>query len=187
MLPSNEDQMAHLIALQKRPDEPVVSIPKIRLDPPEAEGPDMDIPVEFDFDSPYDVLGIPREATPEEAKEAAFALRGVFERRARLGDEAAGEQLARVNKAMETLTKPEKKEEYDRKPDALFLAIHEPAPPERVGWIEGLRLIQEWTLGPGADDPLQVFGGLSEVLKEKADPVLSALLTSRTEPEKENS
>lgn len=183
---SAEGQPVQPIGLEKLLDAPLVSIPKISLDPPEGEGADVEIPVEFDFDSPYDVLGIPREATPEEAKEAAFALRRILERQAMQGNEAAGERLARVNRAMETLTKPEKKEEYDRKPDALFLAIHEPAPAERVSWIEGLRLIQEWTLGPGVEDPLEVFGGLADVLKEKPDPVLSELLASHMEPEKEN-
>ncbi len=183
---TNEGQGLQPIGLQLSPDKHFVSIPRIRLDPAEDEGADFEIPVEFDFDSPYDILGIPREATPEEAKEAAFALRRILERQAMQGNEAAGERLARVNRAMETLTKPEKKEEYDRKPDALFLAIHEPAPAERVSWIEGLRLIQHWTLGPDAKDPLEVFGGLTDVLKEKHDPVLSELLASQEEPEKEN-
>ncbi|MBK8596433.1 MAG: DnaJ domain-containing protein [Holophagales bacterium] len=150
-----------------------IALPRIRLAPDGEGGPEAEVPLEFDFDSPYDVLGVPRDASPEEAREAAFALSRVFERRARQGDAAAGERLARVNRAMETLTKPEKRREHDQTPGAAFLAIEDPAPIERVGWSDGLRLISERTLG---HDPLDELRREGTLRGPRPDPLLDELL-----------
>lgn len=150
-----------------------IALPRIRPEADDGGAGGAGVPLEFDLDSPYDVLGVPRDASPEEAKEAAFALRRAFERRAMQGDAAAGERLARVNRAMETLTRPEKRRQHDLSPGAAFLAIEDPAPTERVGWSDGLRLIAERTLGR---DPLEALASLGRDPGRREDPLLDRLL-----------
>lgn len=153
-----------------------IALPRIRPEPEEAGAAGVDVPIEFDFDSPYDVLGVPSDATPEEAREAAFALRRAFERKALQGDAAAGERLARLNRAMETLTKPEKRKEHDLSPGAAFLSIQDPTPQERVGWSDGLRLVAERTLGR---DPLAAIAATEGAGRgPRPEPLLDALLAS---------
>lgn len=100
-------------------------------------------PIDFAFDSFYDVLGVTPAATPEQVSEAAFEQVKLFDRRAKQGDESANERMALINKAKDVLASAEKRAEYDRQPDTVFLSIQDPAALPRLEWLDGIRLIEE--------------------------------------------
>ena len=101
---------------------------------------------EFSFDSHYDVLGVPRNATPDEIDIAKFTLRRHYDGPARVGDPVAALRLRLITTAQEVLAKPDKRKEYDRRPDAAFLSIQEPFEDEQLDWENGLVLIRELAL-----------------------------------------
>lgn len=109
---------------------------------------------EFEFDSHYDVLGIPNNATVEQIDIAKFTLRNFYDGAARNGsDPRAAQKLVLVTTAQEVLSKPEKRSEYDRRPDAQFLCIQEPFEDHPLEWESGLAVIRELLL-EGVHDPL---------------------------------
>jgi predicted Zn finger-like uncharacterized protein len=120
---------------------------------------DFEVPIEFNFESHYDVLGLSRSATAEEIKRAAFDMHALCDRRARMKDETATQKLQKVNEAQEILSKPEKRARYDRDPEAIFLTIQDPFPYERLAWNDGLELIKALAMTPADRDPLRELEG----------------------------
>lgn len=128
-------------------------VPRVALAPSKV---DFEVPIEFNFEGHYDILGVSRNASAEEIKKAAFDMFGIYDRRARKGgDETATQRLQKVNEAQDVLGKPDKRTKYDREPESIFLTIQDPHPYERIAWNEGLDLIREVLMHGAVRDPLR--------------------------------
>jgi hypothetical protein len=145
--------------------------PKVAL---EAGRADFEIPIEFNFDSHYDVLGLPRNATSDEITRAKFDLHAIYDRRARAGDDAATRKLQKVNEAQELLSKPDKRARYDREAEAIFLTLQDPFPYERLTWNDGLALIRELTMTATDRDPIRELEARIDD-RERASALLDSL------------
>ncbi len=62
----------------------------------------------------YEILGVPRTATPEEMRKAYIKLAHKYHPDKTGGDKAAEEKLKEINAAYDTLKNPEKRQQYDQ-------------------------------------------------------------------------
>ena len=62
----------------------------------------------------YEVLGVPRDATPDDIKRAYRKLARQYHPDANAGDPSAADRLKEINHANEVLSDPAKRERYDR-------------------------------------------------------------------------
>jgi hypothetical protein len=153
-----------------RPRDPGETPPRGRL---------AELPFEFAFEGHYDVLGVARGATIQEAKAAENAVRPVWDRRSRAGEEGANDHLEAIQTAGETLTKPEKRAAYDRLPDALFLSIQDLARPASLAWGDGLALIRGLLREPGDPDPAGPEGEPRDIGRERPNQLLERLIDGK--------
>lgn len=131
------------------------------------------ISFEFDFDSHYDVLGVPRNATPEQLDTAKFALRKHYDSAARNNSDArAASRLVLITNAQDVLTRPDKRKEYDQRPEVGFLSIQEPYEDQPLDWETGLALIRELT----ADANGELLSPHDAAPPERANAMLDKLL-----------
>ena len=61
----------------------------------------------------YKILGVPRNATPEDLKKAYRALANKYHPDKNKGDRQAEEEFKRISEAYAVLSNPEKRQEYD--------------------------------------------------------------------------
>lgn len=128
---------------------------------------------EFEFDSHYDVLGVPSNATGEQIDNAKFTQRNFYDGAARNGsDPRAAHKLVLVTTAQEVLTKPEKRKEYDRRPETMFLCIQEPFEDQPIDWEGGLALLGELLLG----DVVDPFASIEIDAPERPNPLVDRYL-----------
>lgn len=126
--------------------------PRTGGEPPEET--DLELMIEFGFDSHYDVLGVPPNASVPEIKDAAAAVRKIHSTKAMAGDSGAGTKVVQVTEAVGVLSKDDKRAEFDKQPDAIHLSVKDPLPLERVEWADGLELIRGLLSDPSHRDPI---------------------------------
>jgi len=147
---------------------PAVSDAKIE------DGHAVDVPFDFQFDSHYDVLGVSPRATAKQVESATFAIRKHYDRDARQGKEGASERMVQITTAGEVLSKPDKRAEYDRRAETVYLTTQDPVEEEHVDWGGGLELIRSLTLAPGDRDPVRELAELGA--EERPNALLDELL-----------
>ncbi|WP_437727558.1 J domain-containing protein [Sorangium sp. So ce861] len=109
----------------------------------------------------YDALGVARNASEQEIREAEMAMRKLYDQRAHLGDAAATDALRRLNEASAVLLNPWRRAEHDRSPETLWESFADVAHSPPLAKGERLGALREWL--SGEDDPVRAATFLDEL------------------------